>query len=183
MFYPVREVQILGGAKYGRGNVFGWVRKKGTKVHQGWDFAARDNTPLYAVASGKIEYVNRDDSTDYGMSILMSFPGGTNGGTTYAFYAHISSSNVSNHEDVEAGQLIGYSGSTGNAKGSTKWEQHLHFEFRSERSCGVGLGGRIDPYYFFGPPPFTWMNGGEFEPFYKSMEAEANAAAASGSGF
>lgn len=179
MFYPVSKVQILGGAKYGQGNVFGWVRKKGTKAHQGWDFAARDNTPLYAVTDGIIEYVDKVDDSNYGKSILMSFDG-MNGQKLYAFYAHINSNVVERYKDVKAGDLIGYSGSTGNAKGSNRWEQHLHFEFRSERWCGKGLEGRIDPFYFFGPPPFTWMCGGEFEPYYKWLETEENAMAASG---
>jgi murein DD-endopeptidase MepM/ murein hydrolase activator NlpD len=176
MFYPVREVQILGGVKYGKGNVFGWVRKKGTKAHQGWDFAARDNTPLYAVADGTIEYVDKVDDSNYGKQILMSFSG-SYGETFYAFYAHINSNLVERYDTVKAGDLIGYSGSTGNAKGSNKWEQHLHFEFRSERHCGKGLEGRIDPQFFFGPPPFAWMCGGEFIPYYELAGGYATAAA------
>ncbi len=176
MFYPVREVQILGGVKYGKGNVFGWVRKKGTKAHQGWDFAARDNTPLYAVADGKIENVDIVDDSNYGKQILMSFTG-SYGETFYAFYAHINTSLVGKYDDVKAGDLIGYSGSTGNAKGSNKWEQHLHFEFRSERFCGKGLEGRIDPQFFFGAPPFAWMSGGEFIPYYELAGGYATAAA------
>jgi len=181
MFYPVRQVQILGGVKYGKGNVFGWVRKKGTKAHQGWDFAARDNTTIYAVADGDIVHVDTDDDSNYGKSILMSFTG-MYGETFYAFYAHINSSNVSQGNRVKAGDPIGTSGSTGNAKGSSKWAQHLHFEFRSERWCNKGLEGRIDPQYFFGPPPFAWMSGGEFVPFYERAATQA-ATAATSSGY
>lgn len=56
--------------------------------------------------------------------------------------------------------MIGYSGSTGNAKGSNEWEQHLHFEFRDSLMGGKTLEGRIDPEFFFGSPPWVLQKGG-----------------------
>lgn len=153
MYYPLREVRILSGS---RGNTFGWVRDGGKRVHQGWDFQAKDNTFLYAVADGEVVNVDRKDNSSYGCSILLRFQHW--GADYYAFYAHINTSLVDKGEWVEAGSHIGYSGSTGNAKGSKSWAQHLHFEFRSQAFCGKGLEGRVNPEEFYGPPPFNWVS-------------------------
>jgi murein DD-endopeptidase MepM/ murein hydrolase activator NlpD len=157
MYYPVRRVKILSGS---HGNTFGWVRKNGTKAHQGWDFQAFDGSDLIAVADGEIVGVDRIDDSSYGCSITLKFKG-SYGEDVYAFYAHVSPNIlVSKHDKVLEGSLIGFSGSTGNAKGSKKWAQHLHFEFREKQHCGYGLAGRIDPIAFFGDPPYEWIDGG-----------------------
>ena len=152
MYYPVKEVRILSGARH---NTFGWVRKGGTKAHQGWDFEARDNTPLYAVGHGEVVHADRIDDSRLGKQILIQLDG--YGEELYAMYAHINTSLVSKYDVVAPGDLIGYSGSTGNAKGSKPWEQHLHFEFRNRRYAPSGLEGRVDPVKYFGPPPYSWM--------------------------
>jgi murein DD-endopeptidase MepM/ murein hydrolase activator NlpD len=152
IYYPLRETRILSSS---RGNTFGMVRKKGKKAHQGWDLEARNNSVLYAVAEGEIVDVDRKDNSAYGCSITLRFQ--SDGYDFYAFYAHINSSLVSLYDPVEAGAAIGFSGSTGNAKGSQPWEQHLHFEFREKFSCGKGLAGRVDPKRFLGNPPYHWV--------------------------
>src|SRR5262245_25170532 len=143
IYYPLRYFRILSAARH---NTFGMVRKKGKKAHQGWDLETRNNSPLYAVAPGEIVNVDLKDNSSYGCSITLRFQ--YDGYEYYAFYAHINSSLVSRYDTVEAGSQIGFSGSTGNAKGSKPWEQHLHFEFREKFSCGKGLTGRIDPENF-----------------------------------
>ena len=152
IYYPLRETRILSSS---RGNTFGMVRKKGKKAHQGWDLEARNNSLLYAVADGEIVDVDRKDNSAYGCSITLRFQ--NDGYDFYAFYAHINSSLVSKYDWVDAGAVIGFSGSTGNAKGSQPWEQHLHFEFREKFSCGKGLAGRVDPKMFLGNPPYHWV--------------------------
>ena len=156
MYYPVCSVtRILRGKKW---NTFGMVRKRkdgSPKAHQGWDFEALDGTPLYAVADGEIVHVDYVDDSDYGKSILLKF--NHEGQELYAFYAHINHSLVAKDNVVMAGDLIGYSGSTGNAKGMPPGGQHLHFEFRDKRHVGNGLAGRIDPETFYGSPPYTWI--------------------------
>ena len=153
MYYPLREIRILKGR---RSNTYGMVRENCTKIHQGWDFQAKDNSPLYAVSSGEIIYVDRVDNSNYGCAIMLHFQ--HNGEDLYAFYAHINSSLVSKGQWVTEGDLIGYSGSTGNAKGSKPESQHLHFEFRNKRYCGTGLAGRINPEVYYGTPPYSWFS-------------------------
>lgn len=70
----------------------------------------------------------------------------------YFFYAHLSSICVSKGDLVNAGQLLGYTGDTGNAaQYGTKISTgaHLHFEVREfdyeDRSKNKGLNGRADP--------------------------------------
>lgn len=154
MYYPVKEVRILSGS---RGNTFGWVRKNkdGTpRVHQGWDFQATNDTPIYAVCDGEVVSYDKTDNSNYGKSLLIKLDYW--GEELYAFYSHINMSFVEKNIFVAAGDFIGYSGSTGNAKGSSTNAQHLHFEFRYKRNCGKGLDGRTDPHRFYGPPPFSW---------------------------
>lgn len=155
MYYPVCNVKILNGSK---GNTFGMVRKYkdgSPKAHQGWDFQAYDDTPLYAVAGGEIVAVDNVDNSSYGKSIMLKF--NLDGRELYAFYAHINYSSVMKYDTVFEGDLIGYSGSTGNAKGMPPSGQHLHFEFRDRRYAGNGLTGRIDPVTFYGGPPYSWI--------------------------
>ena len=49
----------------------------------------------------------------------------SNGSRIYTIYGHLSSVNVSAGQTVSQGQVIGYSGNTGNSYGA-----HLHFEVR-----------------------------------------------------
>lgn len=162
MYYPVRKVKILAGS---RNNTYGWVRKNNTKVHQGWDFQAYNGTELFAVASGEIVSVIREDKpdSDYGCSINIKFPSPY--GDLYAFYAHVSPNIlVSKGDKIREGMLIGYSGSTGNARyrcNDNPHMQHLHFEFRDKLKVNFGLEGRINPELFFGIPPYGWIDGGK----------------------
>jgi len=170
MYYPVREVRILSGS---RGNTFGLVRKYkdgSPKPHQGWDFQAINNSPLYAVCDGEVVSYDKYDNSSYGKSLLLRLDYW--GEELYAFYAHINSSLFEKYQTVSAGQLIGYSGSTGNAKGSWRDAQHLHFEFRNRASCGKGLEGRVDPQRFYGPPPYSWKSTSE-EVFYDWLYGQA----------
>jgi murein DD-endopeptidase MepM/ murein hydrolase activator NlpD len=50
-------------------------------------------------------------------------------------------------DKVNAGDPIGLTGSTGNAKSMTtiRLGSHLHFEGRTVMQAGLGLGGRFDP--------------------------------------
>ena len=117
--------------------------------HQGWDLAALDGTPCYAVEDGII--VDVGHHPDFGNYINLQFSRNNPSTTTsraddtyFAFYAHLSRSVVVTGSIVRAGDRIGYTGHTGIASGNAP---HLHFEIHtvSTSSPGKGLVGRVDP--------------------------------------
>jgi murein DD-endopeptidase MepM/ murein hydrolase activator NlpD len=135
-------------------NTFGMVRNQGTQAHQGWDLSASVGTPIYAVARGRIREIR--DQGAYGLQISLEFQNG--GQTLYAFYAHLSSVACAEGQTVLEGDLLGYTGKTGNASNLPAADDHLHFEIRTILHPGLGLGGRVDPgtilgyqYYSSGP--------------------------------
>lgn len=96
-------------------------------MHNGIDYRVDQGTEIYAAAGGKI--ISCDDKQNgYGTCIIID-----HGGGLMTVYAHLSKSLVSPENEVSAGELIGYSGHTGNAFGN-----HLHFEVRQD-------GQHVDP--------------------------------------
>jgi len=89
--------------------------------HPGYDWSMNEGTPIYAVTDGIVE--NRAVSaTGYGNRIIIIHPNGDR-----SLYAHLRGNNpfnVSVGEHVAQGDLIGWSGTTGNSTGP-----HLHFGF------------------------------------------------------
>jgi murein DD-endopeptidase MepM/ murein hydrolase activator NlpD len=129
-------------------HTFGMVRNKGTKPHQGWDLAALPGTPVYAIAAGSAEFVQHKGA--YGIQICQRFQHRCH--TLFAFYAHLEHALVKTGDTITEGQLIGYSGQTGNASGQCEADAHLHFEIRTvprptANFCGrtAPLEGRMDP--------------------------------------
>lgn len=102
---------------YGEGNI---VYENGeTYFHKGIDFSVPEDTPVYAAADGKIlrsEFTTNGD----GNNIIID-----HGGELMTLYTHLNERLVQEGDEVKAGDLIGYSGKTGNATGAT-----LHFEVR-----------------------------------------------------
>lgn len=125
---------------------FGMVRKNAVgspRPHQGIDLQADKGTEVYAVKDGHVIDVIRS-ATGYGNQINIFH------GDMYSFYAHLSDILVKAGDKVDAGQLIGHSGDSGNAKGMSTIAKggHLHFELRSKRYVSLGLSGRIDPMLY-----------------------------------
>jgi murein DD-endopeptidase MepM/ murein hydrolase activator NlpD len=106
--------------------------RSGGRTHKGTDIFTARNTPLVACVSGTITSTNPTSSGLGGVTIHLK-----KGNTTY-YYAHLSSVKSGIHAGmrVDAGQVIGYAGNTGNASGGAV---HLHFEIRPN---GVA----INPY-------------------------------------
>jgi murein DD-endopeptidase MepM/ murein hydrolase activator NlpD len=100
----------------------------GPTGHPGIDMFVPMGTPLVATMSGSIFYMGNDGAGGNEAYVQA-------GGNTY-YYAHLSAF-VGGARSVTQGELIGYSGQTGNAQ-----VPHLHFEIR----IGGPNGSRIDPY-------------------------------------
>ncbi|MBD1556748.1 M23 family metallopeptidase [Vibrio sp. S9_S30] len=151
IIWPLKKNKIRRGSKR---HTFGYVRRNrdGSKRgHQGWDFEARVGTPVYSIATGKVEYFR--NFGDYGKQLCVSFL--FNDKIHYAFYAHLKSVTVSKGDLVHAGEHIGYTGDSGNAKNDDVREEHLHFEIRLAPYVDRGLAGRIDPFNVFKKCPLS----------------------------
>lgn len=144
--WPLDQNQIRRGLE---NHTFGMVRNGGTRAHQGWDFYAPIGTPCYAIADGSVAMIYESEA--YGLVCVIGFQ--HEGRILYAAYAHLSKVDVKQGYAVKRGQVIGATGESGNAKGMTKPDQHLHFEIRTEPRPGVGLGGRLSPIEVFGVCP------------------------------
>ena len=95
--------------------------------HQGIDYGTPIGTPILASADGTVTVV-KDLPNGYGKYIMLQHEGGYQ-----TIYAHLSTFAVRIGQEVSKGDIIGYSGSSGNSTGP-----HLHFEMRNQ-------GVRIDP--------------------------------------
>lgn len=86
------------------------------RQHKGIDIARGYGSPIQAVQGGKI--IRAGWYGGYGLCVEIS-----HGGGVVTRYAHMSSISVQNGQTVQAGQVIGKVGSTGNSTGP-----HLHYE-------------------------------------------------------
>ncbi len=91
------------------------------KGHTGVDFAASIGTPVYSALSGTVIGVANTDLAprcySYGKWIMVKHSNGLS-----TLYAHLSLQSVKVGDEVDTGQLLGYSGNTGYSTGP-----HLHF--------------------------------------------------------
>lgn len=135
-------------------NTFGTVRRNtdGTKRdHQGWDLVATPLTACYAIADGVIRKSETHGPTGHGKFVVLEFS--FQGRTLFALYSHLSVVSVVRETKVLQGEVIAYTGTSGNASGMTGEDQHLHFEIRTELDAGRGLSGRVDPATLYGKAP------------------------------
>lgn len=102
-------------------------------AHQGTDMLAPAMTPIFAVAAGVVR-VSQESYGGYGVTVAIDHViGGQQVGSLYGHMTY-GTRQVGAGQYVEAGQLIGFVGSTGRSTAN-----HLHFEIR------VG-GGIVDSY-------------------------------------
>jgi murein DD-endopeptidase MepM/ murein hydrolase activator NlpD len=148
------------------GAKFGWTRQGGKRCHQGIDLVASPGTTIYAVANGVVHTAPAPNASyAYGHTLVLEVgiedlppaqaaacrkvnPGAK---TIGFFYAHLSELPANRTLKVYAGDPIGKSGCTGNAKDmkTVALGAHLHFEVRKDalKKCG-GLDNRVDPLLF-----------------------------------
>ncbi|HEX6163283.1 MAG TPA: M23 family metallopeptidase [Vicinamibacterales bacterium] len=109
---------------------FGAERDAGRRQHEGIDIFAARNTPVFAVVDG----IARSDTNGLGGNVVWlrdrrqarSF-----------YYAHLTRAAFEGTATVNAGDLVGYIGNTGNARTTAP---HLHF--------GIYQQGAVDPLPF-----------------------------------
>ena len=104
----------------------------GLAGHDGVDFGVPMDTPLYAVDDGNIIW---SGPGDYGITIIIQHGWGE------SYYGHLSNTAVKVGDHVSKGQLIGYSGESGEATGP-----HLHFGMKPNNpDMKNGYYGKVDP--------------------------------------
>ena len=101
----------------------GWLYNDGS-LHRALDFRAAVGTPVYAAEGGTVAIAYRwngkrtqGDTNSYGNMIKLRHAD-YRGGRLETLYAHLSKLCVAQGETVYEGQLIGYSGDTGNCYGA-----------------------------------------------------------------
>ncbi|WP_329456075.1 peptidoglycan DD-metalloendopeptidase family protein [Streptomyces sp. NBC_01497] len=120
-----RPKYLLPVKQRGLSAYFGQAGVNWMSVHTGIDFPVMTGTPVMAVTDGT---VRTKWNPSYGNMAIVTAPDGTE-----TWYCHLSSTRVRSGS-VKAGDVIAYSGNTGNTTGP-----HLHFEVRP------GGGAAIDP--------------------------------------
>lgn len=123
---------------------FGDPRGRGRR-HAGVDIMSAKLTPVHAVASGRVRWIEGEDGGDHVALALVH----DNGWRSY--YMHLNNDTPGTDDGrgrgiadditfgarVEAGQLLGWVGDSGNAE---RTAPHLHFELRDPS------GNPVDPY-------------------------------------
>ncbi|MGV8912493.1 MAG: peptidoglycan DD-metalloendopeptidase family protein [Rhodoglobus sp.] len=101
--------------------------------HKGTDFAAAQGTPIYAIASGVVSYI-QSDYTGYGYNAIISHV--VNGQQVQTQYAHMvsGSSPLVVGDPISVGDFVGLVGQTGRSYGA-----HLHLEIHLDKVP-------VDPY-------------------------------------
>lgn len=122
---PLKKWRLTSG--FGPRNMFG------SRFHYGIDAELKVGDSVLAALPGIVRIV-RNDRYGYGNFIVIAHKGGLE-----TLYGHLSAHAVEQGQFVEAGELIGYGGSTGRSTGP-----HLHFEFRF-------LGEQFDPSRVISP--------------------------------
>jgi murein DD-endopeptidase MepM/ murein hydrolase activator NlpD len=145
-----RQTAISNGAQNGtyacimdRGNyhyINSWgAGRSGGRSHKGTDVMAPRGVNVYAFTTGRIERIK---SVDRGLGGIVLYLRGDDGHRYY--YAHLAGFAAGTYagKRVEAGELIAFNGSTGNAAYSAP---HVHFEVHP------GGGSATNPYFWLTP--------------------------------
>lgn len=140
----------------------GWRYSNGS-LHAAHDYPMPVGTPIYAVSSGVIGAMHTGENPD---SPNVNYPGEPSnwillwtrhaGEKATVYYQHLAKVVVKNKQKVSAGELIGYSGNSGNSTGA-----HLHIHAMRGWTLDryknmVNVGGNY-PYVIY-PPSLLWKD-------------------------
>jgi murein DD-endopeptidase MepM/ murein hydrolase activator NlpD len=101
------------------GTVSSGFGKRAGGTHEGIDILAPAGTEIHAAARGRVEYAS-NGMRGYGSAVILD-----HGEGIATLYGHLGTIRVQSGETVEAGDVIGTVGRSGNATA-----YHLHFELR-----------------------------------------------------
>lgn len=109
-----------------------YYKQFGLAGHEGIDFGCPVGTPVIAATNGVISRDTDDpvQGKNYGINVVLW----DTDQLCLTYYCHLSSNVVSVGQKVVAGQLLGYSGNTGNTTGP-----HLHFNLAKTDAQGTRL--------------------------------------------
>lgn len=117
-----------------------YYRSLGQLGHTGIDYGCPMGTAIRATGDGRVSFVG--PGANHGG--LLSVAGNAillDHGDIYSAYSHLSRFAVTQGQQVTQGQIIGYSGNTGQVTGP-----HLHFEFWGKpTNWKNGWSGRVNP--------------------------------------
>lgn len=125
------------------------TRNNGTKFHNGLDIAAEPGTYVYSPFSGKVSNIVSSFSpgeykeASFGNYVTVESID-SNGDKFFLRYSHLNYTLVKFGDEIEAGQVIGISGNTGNAKNVTK--KHVHVLGSKKNSNGQIVGANPEDY-------------------------------------
>ena len=138
---PLRNMSVAAtksGSFYA--GTYGYTRNAGKKKHAGLDLNASPGTPMFAMYSGIVHYLETrrkgtSEDRDYGNEFVIQTV--INSDTLYIQYAHLDATTpiainpetqetYKEGDHVSIGDLICYSGKTGNARGTDVPNKHLH---------------------------------------------------------
>ena len=133
LLFDIPSLWPLAGGKGNITAVFGLEEHPfthGFRLHNGVDIAWGFNTPVLAVANGKVQSIVFEPN-GLGHAVIIRHKYGFS-----TVYGHLANAVVSIGEDIVRGQTIGYVGSTGLSTGP-----HLHYEVRMGTQA-------VDPMHF-----------------------------------
>ncbi|MFB6818965.1 M23 family metallopeptidase [Streptomyces sp. NPDC056347] len=119
----MRPKFVLPVKQHGLSAYFGQAGVNWMSVHTGIDFPVLEGTPVMAATDGT---VRTQLNSAYGIMAIVTMADGTE-----TWYCHLSSTRIRSGP-VKAGDVIAYSGDTGNSTGP-----HLHFEVRPGGGAAV----------------------------------------------
>jgi peptidoglycan LD-endopeptidase LytH len=125
------------------GTLLNTYRISGGDNHRAIDMMAPRNTPLVAVADAKVHRLYHGKTAGISVYLL------DEDGAILYYYAHLSryAEGLAEGQTVKKGDVIGYVGTTGNAKGRLP---HVHFSiFKAPNPKRWWKVAALNPYYVF----------------------------------